>query len=71
MGSRISTIPVDLSALSWPGSSPSKTGVNALMSRPCLLPLPTLPRVRGRVGRGKGVDGRDERRQDSEIVVVG
>src|SRR6266852_4055210 len=38
---------------SWPGSSPSKTGVNALMSRPS---TPTMPR--------KDVDRRDEHGHD-------
>jgi hypothetical protein len=37
---------------SWPGSSPSKTGVNALMSRPSTFRFPKC--------REEGVDGRDK-----------
>src|ERR1700730_16005107 len=41
---------------SWPGSSPSKTGANALMSRPSTSYSPDP--------REEGVDGRDKRGHD-------
>jgi len=44
-----------ISESSWPGSSPSETGVNALMSRPSTPPMPR---------KAEDVDGRDERGHD-------
>jgi len=61
--SMLERIPVTLNHFpeSWPGSSPSKTGVNALMSRPstpCSLKLST-----------KDLDARDKRGHDGGGVI--